>query len=167
MQGRKPKPMVLKNLHNPEKARDPADEPQPSAEIADPPEHFEPEQRQVWMDALAAAPPTMLKEIDASVLETWVVARVLHRRAVRALGKSGLIVKSPNGHPIQSPWLPIINRQALIMLRAASELGFSPTSRPRVGATLGGRDLNGQADGAPGGSLDAYLAAAPETTAVH
>jgi hypothetical protein len=34
--------------------------------------------------------------------------------------------------PTQSPYLPVINRQALIMLKAASERGFTPVSRPRI-----------------------------------
>ena len=54
--------------------------------------------------------------------------------------KYGMVVKSPTqGIPVQSPYLPIINRQAEIMLRAASELGFSPTSRSRITLTDPGK----------------------------
>jgi phage terminase small subunit len=42
------------------------------------------------------------------------------------------MLKSPTGYPIQSPYLAIANRQAEIMLRVASEFGFTPASRSRI-----------------------------------
>jgi phage terminase small subunit len=41
-------------------------------------------------------------------------------------------VKSPNGYPIQSPYIAIADRQAEIMLRIASEFCFTPASRSRI-----------------------------------
>jgi P27 family predicted phage terminase small subunit len=46
--------------------------------------------------------------------------------------KYGTMVKSPTGFPIQSPYLSIANRQAEIMMRIASEFGFTPASRSRI-----------------------------------
>jgi P27 family predicted phage terminase small subunit len=46
--------------------------------------------------------------------------------------KYGTMVKSPTGYPIQSPYLAIANRQAEIMMRVASEFGFTPASRSRI-----------------------------------
>jgi len=64
---------------------------------------------------------------------TWVVAEDLHRQAVQVVNRSGMIIKSPvKGDPMQNPWLAIVNRQATLMMKAASEMGFSPTSRNRV-----------------------------------
>ena len=48
--------------------------------------------------------------------------------------KYGTIVKSPTGYPIQSPYLAIANRQAELMMRVASEFGFTPASRSRISA---------------------------------
>jgi len=42
--------------------------------------------------------------------------------------------QSPTGYPIQSPYLAIANRQAEIMMRVASEFGFTPASRSRISA---------------------------------
>jgi phage terminase small subunit len=42
------------------------------------------------------------------------------------------MIKSPSGYPVQSPYLAIANRQAEIMTRIASELGFTPASRSRI-----------------------------------
>jgi uncharacterized membrane protein YhaH (DUF805 family) len=38
------------------------------------------------------------------------------------------------GHRSQSPYLAIANRQAEIMMRIASEFGFTPASRSRISA---------------------------------
>ena len=50
--------------------------------------------------------------------------------------KYGTMVKPPTGFPIQSPYLSIANRQAEIMMRIASEFGFTPASRSRISAPL-------------------------------
>jgi Phage terminase, small subunit len=34
-----------------------------------------------------------------------------------------------------SPYLPVVNKQAQIMLKAAEQLGFTPTARSRVQIT--------------------------------
>jgi hypothetical protein len=95
----------------------------------------------------------------------------LRCQATKALmSESSLLVPAAPGSTqmVQSAYLQIVNRQAMIMMRAASELGFSPTARPRIGLTLGGGELNGPQD-VPAGqeSLDAYLQRAPKATAVH
>jgi phage terminase small subunit len=42
------------------------------------------------------------------------------------------MVKSPRRYPMQSPDIAIANRQAEIMMRIASEFGFTPASRSRI-----------------------------------
>ena len=59
---------------------------------------------------------------------------VIDRRAMEQIQKYGTMVKSPTGFPIQSPYLAIANRQAEIMMRIASEFGFTPASRSRISA---------------------------------
>jgi P27 family predicted phage terminase small subunit len=51
---------------------------------------------------------------------------------MEAIQKFGTMVKSPSGYPIQSPYVAIANRQAEIMMRIASEFGFTPASRSRI-----------------------------------
>jgi P27 family predicted phage terminase small subunit len=46
--------------------------------------------------------------------------------------KYGTMVKSPTGYPMQSPYLGLANRQAELMMRIASEFGFTPASRSRI-----------------------------------
>ena len=45
--------------------------------------------------------------------------------------KYGMMIKSPTENPVQSPYMAVMNRQAEIMLRIASEFGFTPASRGR------------------------------------
>jgi len=51
---------------------------------------------------------------------------------MEAIQKYGTMIKSPSGYPVQSPYLAIANRQAEIMMRIASEFGFTPASRSRI-----------------------------------
>ena|SRR5580765_193885 len=134
MRGRPPVPTQLKIIRgNPGKRKLNTKEPQPAGNLSAPPEHFDPELREIWEYAIKHAPPGLLKMIDSAVLETWCTAHFLHRKAVTEVRKTGLLVKAPNtGLPIQSPYLPVINKQALLMMRAVDHLGFSPASRSRI-----------------------------------
>jgi hypothetical protein len=46
--------------------------------------------------------------------------------------KLPLLTKTKDGTAVPSPYLGIMTRAAAIMIKAASELGFSPASRPRL-----------------------------------
>lgn len=134
MRGAKPKPTHLKLLAgNPGKRPLNRNEPQPQGDLHDAPDWLTDEQKACWTYAIANAPEGMLRRLDRSAMTAFVVAEDLHRQASIAVGKFGLITKSPTkGEPMQNPYLPIINRQAQIMLKAAAELGFTPSSRSRV-----------------------------------
>jgi P27 family predicted phage terminase small subunit len=134
MTGRPPVPTALKILRgNPGRRPLNKREPKPLGNLKEPPGHFDAELCDVWNYAIEHAPAGLLKCIDASVLEIWVMAHVLHRKAAADVRKFGTLVKPPNSDiPVQSPYLPIVNKQALVMLRAIDHLGFSPASRTRI-----------------------------------
>ena len=67
-------------------------------------------------------------------LAAYCGAYALWAEAMEQVQKFGTMVKSPTGYPTQSPYLAIANRQAEIMLRVASEFGFTPASRSRISA---------------------------------
>lgn len=137
MKGPKYKPTLLKKINgNPGKRPLPRNEPKPKGKLNEPPAWFSETQRESWAYALKHAPPGMLAKIDRGALVVWVIAEDLHRQAAIEQGRLGqLLVKAPNtGLPIQSPHLPIINKQAQIMLKAAEQLGFTPAARPRLEA---------------------------------
>lgn len=134
MRGAKPKPTHLKLIEgNPGKRRLNRNEPKPQGDLCDAPDWLTEEQKAGWSYAISNAPAGLMKRLDRAALTAFVVAEDMHRQASVAVGKFGLITKSPSkGEPMQNPYLPIINRQAQIMLKAAAELGFTPSSRSRV-----------------------------------
>lgn len=134
MRGRKPVPTHLRVIRgNPGKRAMNQNEPMPTGDLLDPPEWMNESQKAGWNYAVENAPRGLLKKLDRSVLVAWAVAEDLHQQASLMLEKYGMLTKAPNtGLPIQSPYLPIVNKQAAIMLKAAEQLGFSPVSRSRV-----------------------------------
>ncbi len=134
MRGRKPVATHLKILRgNPSKRAVNRNEPLPIGDLVDPPEWMTEHQKTGWNYAIENAPRGLLKKLDRSVLVAWAVAEDLHRQAAGMVEKFGILTKAPQtGTPIQSPYLPILNRQALLMLRAAEQLGFTPSSRSRI-----------------------------------
>ncbi|EFH10535.1 putative phage terminase, small subunit, P27 family [Pseudoroseomonas cervicalis ATCC 49957] len=97
-----------------------------------------PGQRESWAYAMAHAPRGLLKPLDRGVLAVWVEAEERHRTAMQQQAKLDasstlpLMTRGKDGQPIPSPYLRIIRHAAEAMLRAASELGFSPAARPRL-----------------------------------
>ena len=134
MRGRKSTPTALRILHgNPRQKAIPKGEPMPATRLVDPPAWFSEGQRDVWAEALRRAPPGMLRRIDGNALAAWTVSCDLFRLASILQATLPLLVKAPiTGAAIQSPLLAIINRQSVIMAKWASELGFTPVSRPRI-----------------------------------
>lgn len=134
MAGRKRKPTVLKLVQGTDRAdRSNQREPKPTGDLKDPLEWLTQSQREGWEYAIQHSPKGLLKLLDRSALAVWVVAEDLHRQASERVAKHGMLTKAPiTGMLIQSPFLPIVNKQAMIMLRAASELGFTPTARARI-----------------------------------
>lgn len=134
MRGRKPAATHLKILRgNPGKRALNQSEPKPAGDLLDAPEWMSEGQKAGWNYAIENSPRGLLKKLDRSVLVAWVVSEDLHRQATGMVEKYGLLTKTPStGAPMQSPYLPIVSKQAQIMLRAAEQLGFSPSSRSRV-----------------------------------
>ena len=71
--------------------------------------------------------------IDEPLLKAFCQAFGVWREASAMVNRYGLIVRSPNGSLIQSPHLPIVNKQAAIMAKIGSEFGLSPIARTRLG----------------------------------
>lgn len=82
---------------------------------------------------MASAPPGMLRDLDMSVFEAWVSARSAFLDAKAWVDKLGLVIKNANGEGTRdNPFMYVMNRQRTDMVKYASELGFTPSSRSRV-----------------------------------
>lgn len=131
--GRKRKPTPLKVVQGTfRKDRANAREPLPSGDLVEAPDHFSEEQKAVWDYAISNAPAGLLKKLDLSVLEAWATACVFHREASKKVSSDGQIVSTPSGYPVTNPYMSNMNKQAQIMLKAAAEMGFTPSSRSRI-----------------------------------
>jgi len=137
MTGRKAKPTALRILQTTgKKAEKLVKRMSPTpGDLSDAPDWLTADQKEAWAYVIANAPRHVLRRIDKSVVAGFIIAEDTHRRASIAMQQTQLLVKSPKQElPLQNPYLPIINRQMLLMLRAASELGFTPCSRARIDA---------------------------------
>ena len=134
MPGRKPLPTAIKKVKGTlQKCRINPHEPKPDGDLVEPPQYMTEGAMAAWHYALECAPAGLLKKLDMSILETWANAADLYRKAQAGLNKTGLLMKAHNtGVPMQSPYLAIANKQAQIMTKAATEMGFTPASRSRV-----------------------------------
>jgi P27 family predicted phage terminase small subunit len=74
----------------------------------------------------------VLSSSDRGPLAAYCTAYALAMEATEMVHKHGTMIKSPNGFPMQSPYLSHLNRQSEIMMRIASEFGFTPASRSRI-----------------------------------
>lgn len=133
MAGRKKKPVELKMIEGTyRKDRDNLNAPKVTGDLVSPPNYFSQEQTDVWKYAIENAPKGLLKKLDISILEIWVTAYVTYRESYAKVQEMGQVMTSPSGYPIVNPYLSNMNKQATIMMKAASELGFTPTSRSKV-----------------------------------
>jgi P27 family predicted phage terminase small subunit len=127
---------------NPGKRPLPQGEPIPVGALREPPDWFSESQKAGWRYAIEHAPFGLLKRLDRSALVAWAVAEDAHRQAAEKVQQHGMLVKTAQGTPIQSPYVGIMNRQANIMLRAIAQLGFSPSSRAGVSTLAPGSRTN-------------------------
>ena len=134
MRGRKPLPSNVVRLRgNPGKRRRNDAEPRPEPRTPACPSALGPEARKEWHRlAKELSALGLLTGIDRGMLAAYCQAHALWVEAVSSIGRYGTMVKSPNGFPMQSPYVAVANKQVEIMVRIAAELGMTPSSRTRI-----------------------------------
>ena len=133
MRGPKPTPTALKIINgNPGKRALPKGEPIPVGDLSEAPDFLSESQRDGWGYVVANAPENLLKLIDKATLTAFVIAEDLHRQAAEHVQRHGMLIKGPKGIPIQNPYLSVLKQQAVVLMRAASEMGFTPSGRTRI-----------------------------------
>jgi P27 family predicted phage terminase small subunit len=134
MRGRKPLPSNVVRLRgNPGKRRLNDAEPRPASKAPACPACLGDEARKEWQrlsKELAAL--GLLTGLDRNLLAAYCQAHALWVEAVASLGRYGTMVKSPNGFPMQSPYVAVVNKQVDVMIRVAAEFGMTPSSRTRI-----------------------------------
>jgi P27 family predicted phage terminase small subunit len=142
MRGRKPIPTSLHIFRGTYRAtrhgKGRAAEPVAPGDLpVEPPEGLTESQAAIWCHVMATAPQGILKAIDLHVLLGFVTAADQHEIALQQLarleaeGHDPLVVQR-NGVAVESAYVTIAHKAHLRLLRAAEQLGFSPSSRPRL-----------------------------------
>ena len=142
MRGRKPLPSNVVRLRgNPGKRRLNDAEPRPAARVPSCPACLGDEARKEWQRlAKELGELGLLTGLDRGLLAAYCQAHALWVEAVSSIERYGTMVKSPNGYPMQSPYVAVANKQVEIMVRIAAELGMTPSSRtPDPGRRQGAR----------------------------
>ena len=132
--GRKPKPTALKLLtNNPGRRPLNAREPQPRPRLPRAPDHLSGEARKEWSRAgkflLALG---LISDLDRAAFAAYCTAYGRWIEAEQALKTYGVMLKSPTGFPIQSPYLAVANKAMEQMRALLAEFGMAPASRTRV-----------------------------------
>jgi len=134
--GRRPLPTRLNQVRGrPGKRPLNENEPQPEVVLPEPPEHLSDEAKREWERAGALLLDLgVVSELDRGAFAGYCQAWGRWVEAEEALRRYGVVVKSPNDYPMQSPFLAIANK-ALDQMRAfLIEFGMTPSSRTRVRA---------------------------------
>lgn len=130
MRGRKPKPAGMSSR------RPQRDEDGPPVRLPRCPSHLQGDARKEWARiGRRLLEAGLLTEIDGAALALYCQAWARWVDAERSLQRYGVVVKSPTGFPMQSPYLAIANKAMEQMLKLLAEFGMSPSSRTRVVAT--------------------------------
>ena len=156
--GRRPVPTVLKLVAGTlRKHRANPNEPDPVGDLLAPPAWMNDEQKAEWVYALEHAPRGLLRLLDRNIFAQWCIASVdlvEHELALRTEGKMiekggrQRITIDKDGNQTKTVLSPIKIRNprtALIrdafdrLVKATTELGFSPTSRSRITLAGGGK----------------------------
>lgn len=133
MPGRKPTPTALKLVRgNPGHRPIRDDEPVPKGEAVMP-EWLSPEAARHWPKvAQLLQDAGLLTSVDAAALALYCESFARWHHANQQVAKFGPVVKTPNGFPVQSPFLGIANKAQEQMTRLLVEFGMTPSSRTKV-----------------------------------
>ena len=134
--GAKPKPTRLKVLSGTlRNDRTNALEPDVRAAIPTCPRKLSPVAKREWKRVAGIlADAGLLSTIDRAALAGYCQAWATWIEAQASLREYGVIIKSPNGYPMPSPYLSVANKAFEQMRMMLAEFGMSPSSRTRVEA---------------------------------
>ena len=131
----KPKPTQLKIITgNPGRRPLPENEPKPSrCKTLRAPKELTPAAKTQWRKVAKQLDDAgILTEVDTEALVLYCEAYARWRAAQAQIDKYGLVVKSRNGFPTQSPYVPIVHEAFRQMRQLLTDFGMTPSSRTKV-----------------------------------
>lgn len=134
MPGPKKQPTAITLIKgNPSKRPLPENEPKPKAAKPIAPTFLSPVAKKHWrktVNELYAA--KVMTKLDTDALCLYVEAYARWLDANEHLQKFGTVVKSPQGYPMQSPYMSISNKAFEQMKGMLAEFGMTPAARTKV-----------------------------------
>lgn len=104
----------------------------PVAGAVEPPEYLDDEQRAVWR---SLSPSLIARGVltpwDVDLFAAFCAAVVHHRRAVKLVNDSNVLLKGPDG-AVKNPALQIVRDQAQLIATIGSRFGLTPADRARI-----------------------------------
>jgi len=110
---------------------DTSQEPEPDGDLVDCPAYLSDREKEIWQFCIENSPPGLMKRLDTSTLERYVVAKALFEEAHSKIREKGLLIKQGKTWAY-NPYLAMLNKQSEILRKASDELGYSPAARTRV-----------------------------------
>jgi len=115
----------------------------PEPSIPECPEELSDEAKKEWERVSAELLPMgLLSRIDRAALAGYCQAWATWIEAQASLREYGVIIRSPSGFPMLSPYLSVANKAFEQMRMMLAEFGMSPSSRTRVHAVPPPREDN-------------------------
>lgn len=153
MRGRKPTPTALKLVNGNPGRRPIGKTVQPAVEPPPCPDHLSADAKDEWKRTLPILLDLrVLSAIDMAALAMYCqsYARWVHAERkiaeLEASAEAGYVIESPNGFPVQSPWLAIANSAMEKCKSFLVEFGMTPSARARIGTPSQQLDMfDGQA----------------------
>ncbi|WP_375414638.1 P27 family phage terminase small subunit [uncultured Bradyrhizobium sp.] len=96
------------------------------------PEHLSDDARGCIECIKASMPSTVYSALDSFILSAFATSWALHKLAAHKINDPAfehVITVGDNGAEAQSPWLAILNKQAMLMASLGDRLGLDPKSR--------------------------------------
>lgn len=150
MRGRRPTPTHLKVVTGNPGRRPIKDTVEPEVEAPPCPAHLSAEAKAEWGRIVPELMGLrLLSQMDMAALAMycqcygrWQYAeQVLSGAIAEMQDQASMVIASPNGFPVQSPWLNIANRAMEQCKSFLVEFGMSPSSRARIAPASAQMDL--------------------------
>ena len=134
MRGRKPQPPHLKLVRgNPGKRPVNTNAPVVDGGMPDAPDCLDEAAAVEWARAGGLLSNSgIISQLDRAVFAAYCQCFSRWAHAERQINEFGVVVLSPKGVPVVSPWVAVASAAQQAMLRAAAEMGMTPTARSRI-----------------------------------
>jgi len=148
--GRRPKPVELRKLEGNRGKRKLKAVPQYTPITSEPPAFLDDLAKDEWIRIYSELSESgVLKTTDLMVFAAYCQAASRWQLAEIMVLEEGFIVSTPNGTPMQNPWIHVLNKSFKQLMDSASRLGLDPSSRTAIGTP------EGKSKASPWGQLDA------------